>query len=110
MLNKKEIKVLRHLNKIETRFINGKKGDTEENIKNILGITNDDIGDMHYSKFLVFDSISVTGGLKNVISITHEGSIFIENYYYEKIKEAFYWIFGIASIFAAIFSAMAVLK
>ncbi len=110
MLNKKEIQVLRHLNQVDTRYINGKRGDTEENIKKILGITNDDIGDMHYSKFLVFDQISVTGGLKNVISITHEGSIFIENYGYEKMKEVFYWIFGIASIAAAIFGAWAVFK
>lgn len=110
MLSKKEVQVLYYLNQVDTRYINGKRGDTEENIKKILGITNEDIGDMHYSKFLVFDSISVTGGLKNVISITHEGSIFIENYYYENIKEVFYWIFGVAAIIAAVFAVITVFK
>lgn len=110
MLNNKEIRVLRHLNQVDTRYVNGKRGDTEENIKKALGITNEDIGDMHYSKFLVFDSVSLTGGSKQIISITHEGSTFIENYRYEKVKEAFYWVFGVASILAAVFAVLAVFK
>ena len=110
MPNKKEIKVLKYLNKVESRYDNNKRGDTEENIKIKLNITNNDIGDMHYSKFLNFSSISTGNGLKNVICITHEGSAFIENVRYEKLKEVFYWIFGLASIIAAIFAAWPVLK
>jgi hypothetical protein len=110
MPNKREIKVLGYLNKVDSRYVNNKRGDLEENIKKKLGITNSDIGDMHYSKFLDFGQVSITSGLKNVISITHEGSAFIEDYFYQKMKEVFYWIFGIASIAAAIFAAWTVFK
>ena len=106
MPNKKEIKVLKYLCKVSSRFDNNKKGDTEANIKANLGITEDDIGDMHYSKNLQFSSF------KNepIICITHDGSTLVENYQYEKIKSFSYWIFGIAAIVAAVFSAWAVFK
>lgn len=119
MPNKKEIKLLKYLNKRETRFDNNKRGDLEKNIKDKLKISNADIGDMHYSNYLQFGSINIDNingnGSKNVkkesiICITHDGSCFIENYNYFKCKEFFYWIFGLSSIIAAIFAVCTVLK
>jgi len=119
MPSKKEIKLLKYLNKIETRFDNNKRGDFEKNIKNKLEITNDDIGDMHYSNYLLFGSVNISSINKNganqvnqesIICITHEGSCFIKNYNYSKFKETFYWIFGVSSIIAAIFAILAVFK
>lgn len=106
MPNKKEIKVLKYLWKVKSRFDNNKRGDTEANIKANLGITDEDIGDMHYSKFLQFSSFND----EPIICITHEGSTLVENYRYEKIKDFSYLIFGIAAIAAAVFSALAVFK
>ena len=119
MPNKKEIKVLQYLNKVNSRYDNNKRGDTETNIKANLHISDDDIGDMHYSEFLEFSSKIIdykreNGHIEhineNVIIITHEGSIFIENYCYQSIKELFYWIFGVAAIIAAIFAIVAASK
>lgn len=119
MPNKKEIKVLQYLNGVSSRYDNNKKGDTEANIKTNLHISNDDIGDMHYSEFLQFSSKIIdyereNGRIEhineNIIVITHEGSVFIENYHYERIKEFFYWVFGIAAIIAAIFAILAASK
>ncbi|MFA7663152.1 MAG: hypothetical protein WCX88_04535, partial [Patescibacteria group bacterium] len=80
-----------------------KRGDTLENIKSKLEITDEDFGDMHYSNFLDFG--------KNIVMITHEGSSFIENYCYSLTKEWFVWISGfitvVASIVAAFFSILA---
>ena len=110
MPSKKEFQVLRYLYKAKTRYINGngKKGDTEKNIKaNLPTVTDDDINDMHWSDFLYFSS-SGTG--EPIICISHEGSVFVENYTYNRIKEIASWIFGIAAIIAAIFAVWAVLK
>ena len=110
MPNKQEIKLLKYLNKIKTRFDNGKRGDLEKNIKNKLGINNEDIGDMHYSNYLQFNSSYIDNINESIICITHEGSCFIENFNYIKLKEFFYWIFGVSSVIAAIFAILAVLK
>ncbi|MEI6352764.1 MAG: hypothetical protein WCO35_02395 [Candidatus Nomurabacteria bacterium] len=117
MPNKKEIKLLRHLNKIETRYDNNKRGDLVKNVKLILEITDNDLGDLHYSKYLQFSSKLIESkedisGWKNepLICITHEGSLFVENYCYKKIKELFFWVFGIATFIAAIFAVIAVYK
>lgn len=117
MPNEKEIKLLRHLNKIETRYDNNKRGDLVRNIKTILKITDADLGDLHYSKYLQFSSKliqseeDISGWINEpLVCITHEGSLFIENYCYEKVKELFFWIFGISTIVAAIFAVLAVYK
>ena len=106
MAFKKEIQLLKYLNRIETRYVNHKRGDLESNIKSKLKITNEDIGDMHYSEYLVFDRISLGNRSESIISITHIGSIFIENYNYERLKELFYWVFGISALIAAVFAVL----
>lgn len=105
----KEIKILRYLNTVETRYDNNKRGDTEKNIKERLGITEGDIGDMHYSEYLHFSSVLVNPGriVEPIICITHKGSVFIENYRYEKMKEIFFWIFGLSATVAAIYGILA---
>jgi hypothetical protein len=86
MPSKKEILLLKYLNKVDTRYDNGKKGDTEKNIKVNLLVTENDINDMHYSEFLQFSSKTIEGINEPIICITHKGSTFVENYCYEKTK------------------------
>ncbi len=101
-----EVKVLKHLYNSSTRNRNGWKCDFEENIMKIFNLTKNDVRDL-YGGNLIYIEHDFQG--RTVVSITNEGNRFVKKYHYNRLKEYSYWIFGCASLIAAIFSTISVL-
>lgn len=103
---KTEIKILKHLYNSKNRNQIGRKCDSEENIKRIFKLTNDEISDLCGGDFVLNEYGDMS--TKKLLCLTNKGNKFVKNYYYELIKEFFYWIFGLATILAAVFAIIAV--
>lgn len=103
---KKEIRILKHLYNSNIRNHAGRKCDYEENIIEKFGLITDEVSDL-YGGDLILSEYDHSKN-KRLVCITNKGNKFIENYYYEKIKEVFYWIFGVSSVVAAIFAVLAI--
>ena len=99
--SKIESKLIRYVYKNGKEYGGIRACELTQALEKIKLSTNDIIYFQLKTPFLRFDGIRVF--------MTNEGNIFMENNGYNKAKEVAFWIFGIGSIIAAIFSVISVL-
>ncbi len=97
--NKIEIKILKFLNTLDINNDGQKKYDSEK-LKRELSINH-----LDYRNVLTSGTPFVKDD-DGKIWLTPLGDSYINKYAYEKYKECSYWIFGLGSIIAAIYSVL----